>query len=148
MGQAACVGGEWMGVKGEVGERWLHYKCFSRRYLEWLPHSHVVKSGGSSAASQMSVNETFILSTIVDSAYATYEVGKTQIKIEGEGEHARERQKGFISMRLGGGALVTKAKLNLLVHIFFSPSEPSVLALTGEPGLMGTGCKNSLKNLF
>lgn len=108
---------------------------------------HVVKSGGSSAASQMSANETFIPSTIVDAAYATYEVGKTQIKIEGEGEHARERQKGFISMWLGG-ALLTKAKLNLLIHIFFSPFEPSVLALTGEQGLMGTRCKNSLNNLF
>lgn len=96
----------------------------------------------------MSANETFIPSTIMDSAYATYEVGKTQIKIEGEGEYVRERQKGFISMGLGGGALLTKAKLNLLVPIFFSPSEPSVLALTGEQGLMGTGCKNSLNNLF
>lgn len=84
----------------------------------------------------------------MDSAYATYKVGKTQIKIEWEGEHARERQKGFISMRLGGGALLTKAKLNLLVHFFPSPSESSDLALTGEWGLMGTGCKNSLKNLF
>lgn len=113
MGQAACVGGEWMRVKGEVGECWLHYKCFSRRYLEWLPHLHVVKSGGSSAASQMSANETFIPSTIVDSAYATYEVGKTQIKIEGE------RQKGFISMGLGGVPYKSKAEF-INSHFFLS----------------------------
>lgn len=32
------------GVKEKVSDSLLHYKCFSRRYLEWLPHFHVVKS--------------------------------------------------------------------------------------------------------
>lgn len=87
--------------------------------MERLPHSHVVKSGGSSAASQMSANETFIPSTIVDSAYATYEVGKARVKIEGEGEHAREKQKGFISMGLGGGGLAHKSKAEFISSHFF-----------------------------
>lgn len=67
----------------------------------------------------MSANETFIPSTIVDSAYATYEVGKARVKIEGEGEHAREKQKGFISMGLGGGGLAHKSKAEFISSHFF-----------------------------
>lgn len=54
----------------------------------------------------MSANETFILSSIMYSAYVTYDVGKLKLKLrEREREYMMEWHKGFISMRLGGCAL-------------------------------------------
>lgn len=104
------------GVK--VGESLLRYKCFSRRYLEWLPHFRLVKSSGSYAASQMSANETFIPSTIMYSAYATYDVEKLKLKLK---ERESTQWSGIkVLSALRWGAVPYKSKLNLLVVGFLS----------------------------
>lgn len=92
----------------------------------------------------MSANETFIPSTIMYSAYATYDVGKLKLKLKERENMQWSGIKVLSASRLGGGALQKQAEfISLWV---FSPSEPSALALTVE--LMGTGYKNNSNNLF